>query len=100
MELVKRIESERLVTLQKQKQLLDTKKKLRAPIALARTKLEAKLVHEDGKITEIHVPYVKDPFKGLHKYNVFNATQIAEMADQHEADKVLTKALKEDKNKS
>jgi hypothetical protein len=82
-DLVKKIESERLNALKKQEQLLKTKKRFQGPISVARNKLNAKLQYDDGKIVSM---WTDDDF--------YKADEMAEMADQHEADKALTKILK------
>ena len=92
MELVKKIESERLTALKKQKNLLDTKKRLRGPISVARTKIKATFEFEDGKIAGLLLPA---------QSQVYDATQIEEMSDQYEAETTLNRALtKEDNSKS
>src|ERR1700675_1831647 len=50
LELAKKIESTRLTALAKQKNLLDTKKRLRGPIKASMNKLYAKLITENAKI--------------------------------------------------
>jgi beta-glucosidase-like glycosyl hydrolase len=87
-ELAKKIETERLTTLKKQKQLMDLKKKLNAPIAQARTKLKAEIVWNNSGCAQIYLPGI-----------IYTSDAIADMADQYEADKVLTRVLKEGKNK-
>lgn len=102
LELAKRIETERLTSLKKQKNLMDTKKRLRGPMAAARKKLEARFDYAAAnKINGLSVPTVLDPAKGFHKYKQFTVDEIAEMADQYEAETILNRALsKEDKSKS
>ncbi len=84
-ELVKKIESTRLISLKRQKELVDVKKRLRDPIYTAVRKLKVALMMKDGKVNGI----TWFPTKPKE----INATQIAEMADQYEAEKALTKAL-------
>ena len=83
-ELSKKIESTRLISLKKQKDLMELKKRLRGPISTAVKKLKALLLQKEGHTCAIS--FVKNSKE-------INATQIAEMADQYEAEKALTKVL-------
>lgn len=87
LELTKKIEVQRLNTLSKQKQLMDTKKRLSGSIIAARKKLNAVFISKDGKLIAVDVG--RD--KKLHTYDI---TQIAEIADQYEAQQALDKILK------
>lgn len=100
LELVKKIESERLNTLKKQKNLLETKKRLRGPMAVAKGKLLARVENDSAKIIAISVPIDRTVSLRDQRWTRFDADQIAEMADQHEAETILNRALKEDKSKS
>lgn len=84
LELAKKIESTRLIALKKQKDLMELKKRLRGPIVAATKKLKALLLQKDGHVYAIS--FIKDGKQ-------INPTQVAEMADQHEAEKALTKVL-------
>lgn len=88
--LAKKIEGERLNALKKQEQLLKTKNKLRGPINSATNKLDAILQYKDGKILLIRIP---NKVPGSTRWKLIEASEITGMADQHEAEKILTKAL-------
>jgi hypothetical protein len=82
-DLVKKIESERLNAIKKQGHLLETKKRFQGPISAAKIKLDAFFAYKDGKV----VGFVIGP-------HFYKGDEITEMADQYEADKALTKILK------
>jgi len=84
LELAKKIESTRLNALKKQKDLMELKKRLRSPIVAATKKLKVLLLQKDGHVYAIS--FIKDGRQ-------INPTQVAEMADQYEAEKTLTKVL-------
>ena len=92
LELTKKIEQERLYCLKKQGQLVSTKKRLCGPIAVARKKLNALIVFKEGKVIALQLT-IKSGLKGIDTYVDVSAQQIAEMADQYEAEKALNKAL-------
>lgn len=97
-EIAKKIEAARLVALKKQKQLMDAKKRLQGPIATLRKKLNARFSFQSGKVIGVEVAAERNSLYG--KYLLYDSDQIAEMADQYEAEKTLNKALtKEGKQK-
>jgi hypothetical protein len=90
LELTKKIEAARLDALKKQEVLLDTKNRLIWPILDAKHKLGgAELVTEDGKVVGVCVP-TKVP---RAKWLFHDADEIADMADQYEAQQALNKIL-------
>jgi len=89
-ELTKKIESTRLTALKKQEELLNTKKRTRSQIAVAAKKLNAKFQYAEGKIASFYLPIES---RGVTAWQHVDVEKIEEMSDQHEAQKVLNKAL-------
>lgn len=89
-ELAKKIEATRLISLKRQEELLATKKRLKGPISTAVKKLNGRLVFLDGKVESLQLLVDKS---GPKLYKDVSSTQIAEMADQHEAETILNKVL-------
>jgi hypothetical protein len=87
-ELAKKIESVRLTSLKKQEQLMNTKKRFRSSINLACKKLKATQVFKDGKVVGIRIAKELKPY-----FQEVNADQVAEYADQYEANRALTNVL-------
>jgi hypothetical protein len=84
--LTKKIESERLIALTKQKDLLDTKKRVQRPILAAKKKI---CIYADFTNGKVFIRYCfKEPGAPLHQfvwqYFDFDTDQIIEMADQYE----------------
>lgn len=86
--IAKKLNAVKLASLKRQKQLLDTRKRLRQPLSTVGKKLKAKLVFVRGKITEIMIPLDKHPTCRWIK-----ESEIAEMSDQYEAERALNKVL-------
>lgn len=91
--LPKKIEEQRLKVLDKQKNLLDVKKKLQPKISIVRDKLKAKLLSEDGVIILLRYPINPKHTSLIADWRELNEQQIAEMSDQYEAEKILNKIL-------
>jgi len=89
-ELSKKIEIERLMSLKKQEQLLRLKKKLRGPIA----KLKKKLNATTWKLIDNNSIYLQTKIE--NNYKRYEQDAILRMADEYEANKVFNNLLKED----
>lgn len=95
LKIAKKIECVRLLALEKQKHLLDTRKKLRDPIAFARKKLKARFNSTSGVIVSIEVaPTTVDKYA----WRTVGVVEIGQMSDEYEAEQVLTKLLTKDEN--
>lgn len=91
LELAKKIEAVRLISLKRQQELLDTKKRLKKPINTALKKLDGRLVFKEGKVVAIQLPSEHNGIVGLFKE--VKSDDIARMADEHEAQETLNKVL-------
>lgn len=89
-ELSKKIESCRLRAIKKQEDLMNLNNKQRYDMALITRELETIIPRLDSKIAGLSVP--SGP-PSRRKWQQYTLEEIADMADQHEADEVLNKVL-------
>lgn len=93
-DLTKKIEVTKLMALEKQKQLLDTAERLQKPIIATKDKLDAVIKIEDGQTVGIQYWFINSRGR-FNEGQYFDVVQIAEMADQYEAEVALNKLLTE-----
>ena len=94
-QLIKKIECARLLALKRQKQLLDIRKKLYGPIAIEIKKLKTRLISKSGVIVAIEI---QPTTVGKYTRRTINTSEIVSLADEYEADQVLTKVLTKGNN--
>lgn len=92
-ELSKKIEYCRIVALKKQEQLLKLNKRQQPRLSAALKSINAVISRVDSKVTGFTVAEKANNKHNDLTYVHFNVDQIAEMADQYEADKALNKVL-------
>jgi hypothetical protein len=90
-ELSKKIESCRLNALKKQEDLMKTNKRQQKDMAAATKQLESIVTHLESKVAGLSVPF--GPYS-KRKWQHYTLEEIADMADQYEADRALERALR------
>lgn len=91
LELVKKIETARIISLRKNRDFVKVKDKLRKPIATCCKKANASLMFQDGKIIGIRV--VTDKSDPQYSFYEIPESKFADMAAQYEANKAMNKML-------
>lgn len=92
-ELSKKIESCRLRAIKKQEDLMNLNNKQRQSMAALIYSLEVIITRDNSKIVGFVMPTKPASQRNNDPWKRFNLEQIADMADQHEADDVLNKVL-------
>lgn len=88
-----KIQEMRLNSLKAQKHVLDIRKKLMQKIGIVKNKLKAELVSVDGVIVQVRYPIEIKHTLLPTDWRILSAEQIAEMANEYEAERALNKAL-------